>query len=44
MTDTVKMTKAYGDATAVASVPADQVEVWKAAGWKVKHERRANRK
>jgi len=30
------MTKPYGAATAVAHVDADQVDVWKADGWKVK--------
>jgi hypothetical protein len=33
--DTVKMTKPEGDAIATANVPADQVDVWKEAGWRV---------
>jgi hypothetical protein len=34
-TERVKMTKLEGEAVATANVPADQVEVWKEAGWRV---------
>jgi hypothetical protein len=43
MTDTVKMTKDNGGAMAVATVPANQVAIWEAQGWKVAQEAKAKK-